>query len=311
MIHHSLICLLKHDPKGSFRTTKLSSDPSIEKLRDIYLSNIDTLKYMINYCRLNHISSYRVISSMFPLSTHVKYREKCLPILEEALKLASQINFEGIHLSLHPDQFVLLSSLNDNVNEAARYDLNLSAYIAKFIPIKLVNIHVGSKNQGFSHHKKIFKKEFLLLDRDTKKLLSLENDEKSYSFLETLEIATENDVMIVPDFHHERCHAKRANDNLNLKDIDAVIYNNIDKIITLYKNKKSLPTFHISSPRGTWASDFKSRCPHADFIDVIDYPIKLKALSKKHKIDFILDIEAKFKEEAIFDLNKKLTLKQL
>ena len=160
-------------------------------------------------------------------------------------------------MSVHPDQFILLSSINPEVNAQSRYDLELVAYISKIIPINLVNIHVGSKAQGEDIHRKIFKKEVKLLNKETQRIISLENDEKSYDFLTTLSIAQENGLMIVPDFHHERCYQRRKSDYQLVTNTDYTIYSKIEDIIACYSDRKALPTFHISSPSCGWNQKFR------------------------------------------------------
>lgn len=315
MIKHSLNCLLKDDKLGSFKTARLNASPSVEKLRDIYFSNVESLRYIVKFCQEKDIKSLRVISGLFPLASQVDYRDRVLNLLDEVGKEYAKIDFSGVELSSHPDQFILLSSANPNVNANSRVDLEIYAYMQKYIPWNLVNIHVGSAALGHEHHKKVFKEEFNRLSKEARNLLSIENDEKSYGFLETLEVAMENGCMVVPDFHHQRCYVKRLKeDGKGLsqdehfswnKEIDETIYENIDKIVSCYQHTTATPTFHLSSPIEGWNGTFKSHCIHADFIEPNDYPSKLPELSEKLGIDFRLDIEAKAKQEAIFRLENR------
>jgi UV DNA damage endonuclease len=315
MIKHSLNCLLKDDKLGSFKTARLTSKPSIEKLRDIYFANLESLKYIVKFCQEKNIKSLRVVSGLFPLASQVDYRDKVLNLLDEVGKEYGKIDYTDVELSSHPDQFILLSSANPNVNANSRVDLEIYAYMRKYIPWNLVNIHVGSAALGHEHHRKIFKEEFNKLSKEAKNILSIENDEKSYGFLETLEVAMENGCMVVPDFHHQRCFVKRTQEDgkgLSQEDhfkwneeIDKTIYENIDKIVSCYKHTTATPTFHISSPIEGWTGIFKEHCIHADYIEPKDYPGKLHELSAKLGLDFRLDIEAKAKEKAIFKLENR------
>ena len=184
MIKHSLNCLLKDDKLGTFKVVRLTSNPSIEKLREIYFANLESLKYIVKFCQEKNITSLRVISHLFPLSAHEKYHDKVLNLLDEIGKEYKKIDYSGVELSSHPDQFILLSSANPNINSNSRIDLEIYAYMRKYIPWNLVNIHVGSAALGHLHHKNIFKKEFNMLSMEAKNLISIENDEKSYGFLE-------------------------------------------------------------------------------------------------------------------------------
>lgn len=332
MILHSLCCLLYDDKKASFKTVTMSSNPSMEKIALVYHSNVKVLQYILDYCAANNIGSMRISSGLFPLATHEDYREKLFPLVEDALKEYAKINYHNIHISIHPDQFILLSSDNDDINERSRYQLDLTAYMSEFIPIDLINIHVGSAKLGKEFHMQKFKDQFKLLDWKTQQLLSLENDEKSYSFSEVLRVAQENNTMIVPDFHHERCYQKRqlalaenvlpqyAHYHEALKNgtlsndehytlnniIDENIVSHLDKIVDTYHGRFALPTFHLSSPSCGWNNNFREHCTHADFIDPKDYPVSfLKAIHDKGVL-VRLDIEARAKNAAIHRLEAQL-----
>lgn len=318
MKKHTLVCMLKDDKKSSYKTVKLNSKPSVEKIREIYFANVETVKHIVQYCQNNGISSFRVSSSLFPLASHKDYRSICLPVLDEVGKEYAKIDFSGVELSSHPDQFILLSSVNPGVNEGSRYELEIYAHMQQYIPWNLVNIHIGSKQQGFEEHAKIIKREVALLSDKAKNLLSFENDEKNYSFQETLIIAQENQVMVVPDFHHERCLQKRKENNgLGLSHeehiawnyrIDDNIYHSLEAIISTYNHSIATPLFHISSPINGWNGNFKEHCSHSDYIHIDDYPLELENLMKIKSQDYRLDIEAKAKNEAIFTLQKELLL---
>lgn len=307
MIKHSLVCLLQNEKDYGYKTLRLSSSPSEADLTRVYEYNILNFKKIIIYCQNNGIKATRVSSSLFPLSSHSLYREKALTIIDKSLKELDNFDYKGIELSMHPDQFILLSSLNPNVNLDSKYDLELTAHISKKLPIKLVNIHVGSKAQGEKVHREILNKNVHSLNSEIKKLLSFENDEKNYDFLTTLSIAQENSVMLVPDFHHERCYQRRACEYTKTnEEIDNVIYDNLEEVFKTYKGKKSLPTFHISSPLSGWCGKFKDECSHADYIDILDYPHKLYDYFKINNKEIILDIEAKHKQLAIKKLSEQL-----
>jgi UV DNA damage endonuclease len=302
-VHHTLVCLL-NDKNIGFKTCRLSSSPSIEKIREVYKHNIHTLVTILNFCRKNNIDSYRISSGLFPLLTHPNYHDKLFAMMNnEILPMVSKINFSGIHLSCHPDQFILLSSLNENVIQNSSFELNMWGYISHFIPIDLVNIHVGTKQKGIEYHTDIFMNAFQKLDKHTQSLISLENDEKSYCFLETLTLAKKAGCMMVPDFHHERCFQKRVNGELTNQECDKVIYDNIEEVFSTY-HTKALPTFHISSPKNGWVDSFKNNCSHADYIDMNDYPIHLHSFNTEVR----LDVEAKFKNDAIYRIVEEIKL---
>ena len=91
---------------------------------------------------------------------------------------------------------------------------------------------------------------------------------------------------MVYDVHHHRCNP----DELSIEEATA-------SAITTWNRE---PLFHISSPKETW--DGKNPRPHAEYIDVKDFPLFWKEL------DITVEIEAKHKECAIESLREELGL---
>ena len=322
MIHHSLVCLLHEDPykRGSFRNVTLSKARSLthqqiyDLLMSVYTDNISRLGDLIVYASTIGIRSYRVSSSLFPLATHPDYADVANDILENTIfPILSTRSYPNMYLSTHPGQFTMLTSLRDDVNQTSINELNFWGRVSKWLPIDVVNIHGGARSLGFKHHKELFLRNFDKLDDKTKSILSLENDEKSYSASEILELCESAGCMMVYDFHHERCHAKRQEPTRKIIDIDYDNISNIVRAIDTYSND-TLPLFHLSSPRGGWHGAFKDWCAHSDLIDINDYPHSVfnnKSIQDcltRWNGDARLDIEAKHKQHAILKLNKDLGL---
>lgn len=81
MLHHTLICQLD-DSKIKFRTTRVSSNPNKAQIFDICLHNINTIQKILDYCKDNDITSYRIPSNIFPLWTCPLYEQTCDEIFE-------------------------------------------------------------------------------------------------------------------------------------------------------------------------------------------------------------------------------------
>ena len=296
MVHHTLVCMLQAQ-LYRYRTVTASSQPSLAKLAEVYAHNMASLRNMAQWCKAHGIASYRVPSSLFPLATHRDYRAAVRPLVQEALATLNPEDFDGLHLSSHPDQFVVLSSLNPETVESSLRELEFWAEATPWLPLKLINVHVGSKAQP-EENLRVLETSIGRLSDAARCRLSLENDEKSYSFAETLAIAEAFGVMAVPDFHHERCHQRRHHPELSPYASDAALYEALPRVLATYTGREALPTFHISSPLGGWSGRFVDECKHADFIEASDYPLGLHQLD----IPVCLDIEAKAKENALLAL---------
>lgn len=293
MLHLSLVCLL-HETKIKYRTTRVSASPTYDKILEIVHHNIITLQDILNFCKDNDITSYRVPCDLIPLWSHPLYQNICDQVFLDTKHLWQAIETHNIYLSCHPDQFILLNSLNQDVNDRAILTLNTWAKLCEVLPIQLINIHIGGFQSSLEHHMDIISNNLPKLHSSVRQRLSFENDEKNYNASHVLHICQQLDVMMVPDFHHERCWQKRATSNVDC----SYIIENMDKIFNTYKNRTTLPTFHISSPRYGWDTSFKENCSHADYININDFPEYLLDIQET----VILDIEAKCKQQAIFAL---------
>lgn len=305
MIHFGLVCLLHSQP--GFKTVTLKKGADQQSLRDIYHFNLKRTHEIIQFAHDNDIRGYRVSSALFPLLDHPTYASLGHDILMEK---ETQILFDNIryyaqdkqmHLSLHPDQFCLLSSLRDDVNRKSLEYLELHARIADWMNINAINIHGGSKTNGLDAHYRIFHDVLQQASMNVRQKLTLENDEKSYPVNELLVWCEKENLSFTYDAHHERCFYKKKEERI-LSKIDQDIEPLFDRIKETW-NQKAFLMSHISSPRGGWDnSSFREWCSHHDYINPIDIPHAwwnyLNCLSKPS----VVDVEAKHKEAAIATL---------
>lgn len=302
MIHFGLVCLLHSQP--GFKTVTLKKGATVDELRTLYHFNLIRTFEIMQFAETQGIYGYRVSSALFPLLDHPEYAPLAQSILEEPqsqalFKRIKQFSLEKeMYLSLHPDQFCLLSSLRDDVNVKSLEYLELHSKIAEWMNIQAINIHGGSKSNGFDTHYRIFRDALNQASQQVRRLLTLENDEKSYSVEELLNWCEKEKLSFTYDAHHERCFQKKKN-NLTLDEIDSAVIPMYDRIIATWQDKPFIMS-HLSSPRGSWNSEsFREWCSHHDYIDTADIPTAwwsyLSGLSKPT----VIDIEAKHKETAI------------
>ena len=122
------------------------------------------------------------------------------------------------------------------------------------------------------------------IDLDDAKII-IENDDKTYTAQETLNLCNELHLPMVLDIHHHNC---------NNSDDD--IYKLIPKIFQTWKNEKLPPKLHFSSPK-TGEKDRK----HADFINPNDFVNFLENI-KTFNTDIDIMLECKEKDLALFKL---------
>jgi UV DNA damage endonuclease len=274
----------------------LQTDPQAarKKVSDVVFHNIKALQMALDYCRQNSIRSFRVSSDLIPHFTTLRKLNLITDsLLKEISYELSSIDSHKIILSMHPGQHVNMGSPNLDVIKNSLQDLNEHFFVADILDCKEINIHVGGTYGNKNETKKRFitnMREFIPSDKLA--YITIENDELNYSVEDIVEIAMELGIRATYDIHHQRCYNLRNPDQRTEKQ-------NLELCRPTWKNY-TYQRLHISSPKFGYSNVVASR-PHHDYINIADFPLWLNEYSDIH-----LDIEAKAKELAIADLERKL-----
>jgi UV DNA damage endonuclease len=297
-MNYSLCCLLDNNKNIKYKTYTRKSLQSLEivdartKVINVINHNIKTLQSFIDYCYENSIKSYRITSDLIP---HLEYitqsnilQEKDFNAIKQNIK---NINKRDIVLSLHPGQFVNMGSPDESVVEKSIREIEYHILIADLLDFKEINIHLG----GSYGDKAQAIKRFLTNIDKFKEYITIENDELSYSIDDCIDVSRESGIPVTFDLHHHRCHSLRDDYEPQKSEYDYFL----ECKQTWINSGRDYMRIHISSPREGYSTCAKSR-PHSDFINPCDVPEWLLEESEKFKI--YIDVEAKKKEKAIFEL---------
>ncbi len=299
MLRLGLCCLFNQSPIRFRSATakfvkRLDRSAQRTRLGELCLDNARSLVAAVEEVHRLGIGAFRVSSPLLPLYTHpeVGYRLEDLPNSEEitATLISVKILKEklGIRLSFHPDQFTLLSSPRPEVTTASLEELDYQAMLAALIGADVINIHgggvYGDKGSALSR----LVKQVSILPEPIRSRLTLENDDRSYTVQDLLPVCKKLSIPLVYDVHHHRCNP----DGLTIAEATTAC-------LQTWQLLGREPHFHISSPKHGWQG--KPR-PHADFIDITDFPAEWKEL------DATIDVEAKAKELAVLKLQQELLL---
>jgi UV DNA damage endonuclease len=299
MLRLGLCCLFNQAPiRFRSATAKfvrpLDRPAQLVKLSELCLDNARSLVAAVEEVYRLGFGSFRVSSPLLPLYTHpeVGYRLEELPDAREitatlrsvkALKEKYRLRF-----SFHPDQFTLLSSPRPEVTAASLKELDYQVMLAELIDADVINIHgggvYGDKQSALSR----LVKEISALPEPIRIRLTLENDDRSYTVEDLLPVCEELDIPLVYDVHHHRCNP----DGLTVAAAT-------EACMRSWRRLGREPYFHLSSPKHSWNG---KPGPHADFIDIADFP------AEWHGLDATIDVEAKAKELALLQLRKELSL---
>jgi len=260
----------------------------INKLKQVTYSNFVDLKRILEYNIKSNIHFYRITSALIPLATHPDvnwdYRSK----FNADFKLIGDIiKDNNMRVDTHPDQFNVINSVDDNIVENTKRNLWFHANLFKDMgyPLGKMVLHVGSAAGGKNAALKRFENNFKNYPHEITSKLILENDDKTFTAKEILQLCKTIGTPMVLDVHHHICN----NDGDNISEI-------LPDIFDTWNSEVLPPKLHFSSPR-----DGPKDRKHADFIDgkhFVEFIESCKPLNKN--IDIM--IEAKQKDLALYDL---------
>ncbi len=191
----------------SSRTFRLKSY-SEKRLMETVENNLDCLGRILRFNLRHNILFFRITSDLVPFASH--------PICKFDWQGSFGKRFKGIgdfikncdmRISMHPDQFTLINSLDNRVFENSVRELVYHAQILDLMELGTsakIQIHVGGVYGDKETSMRRFVERFEMLDEIVKRRLVIENDDRRYNLKDCLKISAEVGIPILFDvFHHE------------------------------------------------------------------------------------------------------------
>lgn len=264
-----------------------------------YTNAVDLAK-MIKWNEKYNIKFLRISSEMFPFASHAEYGytlEHAAEPLKEAGRLAMEY---GHRLTMHPGQFTQLGSPRKEVVVNAIRDLEFHCELLDRLQLKgqadrdaVMIIHMGGifgdKVATLERFKEVYTTR---LSDKIKQRLVLENDDMCWSVDDILPICQELSIPLVLDWHHNNIITGKLREgtyDVREQHGAAIKKTWTDKGITQKQ--------HYSEPREGALTNMQRRRHSAR---TFDFP----------PCDDTMDlmIEAKDKEQAVFEMMKKFKL---
>jgi len=266
-----------------------------EKLNEIIKLNLESLNEIINYNIKNNIHFYRISSNLIPLASMKSVPFDYVgPFQYLYQKIGDKIKQYSIRVDMHPDQFTVLNSTKkevlDNTIEILNYHYNILE--ALNIKDKVLILHIGSNVFGKEASIKRFINNYNKLPDYLKECITIENDDKIFNIVDTLNLCKKINRPMVLDYHHHICN----DGDINIKDY-------YTKIFSTWKNIR--PKIHFSSPKNKTKKDIRSHHDYINSDNFISFIEQIKNLS----FDLDIMLEAKAKDEALFRLVRELKFK--
>ncbi|SHJ16075.1 UV DNA damage repair endonuclease UvsE [Lutispora thermophila] len=276
--------------------SKLSDDDTrLYKLRKITQKNLHNTLRILRYNEAYNIKVFRFTSKLVPLATHplTEGWDYAKDFEKEFKEIGDFVKSRDFRVSAHPGHYTLINSKSKEVVKSSIKDLEYHVRVFEAMGLedykyKLV-IHIGGLYKDKEESIERFKENFVMLPDGIRKRLILENDDKSYTAYDVLNICKELKVPMVLDVHHHRC----VNNGEDLEDL-------LPEIFDTWNGEAFNPKVHFSSSKNP--KNFRS---HADDIDVDEFRSFLD-IAKKIGRDFDVMLEAKNKDVALLNLSNKL-----
>lgn len=280
-------------------------EAAIRKLERLAAENLHNTLRLLKHNLAHDIQVYRMTSKLIPLATHKDLGDwDPYPALQESFaEVGRFVKQHGMRVSFHPDHFTVLSTPRSEVLHHSIQDLrhHTNMLLAMGLSASMKNnIHIGGAYGDKPSAAARFEEHFQLIDQDIKERLTLENDDKTFTAIETLNVCKNLGLPMVLDIHHQWVN----NEGESPWELWPEIVRTWDTPLAQAGSDASCPLppkIHVSSPKST--SDLRS---HADGVDVVPLLSFLRKIARNTpQLDVM--IEAKLKDGALFGLMKDLS----
>jgi UV DNA damage endonuclease len=184
----------------SSRTFRLASY-SDRRLMETVASNLACLQRTLQYNVEKNILFFRITSDLIPFASH----EVCTLDWQDTFavtfkKIGKFIENHTLRISMHPDQFVLLNSLEERIFQNSLREL---AYHADFLDLlgldqsAKIQVHVGGVYGDKEKSMERFIGRYRTLPKKIRQRLVIENDERLYSIADCMEIHAHTGIPVL------------------------------------------------------------------------------------------------------------------
>jgi UV DNA damage endonuclease len=274
--------------------------------------SIEALHDVFAYLEREDIGMYRLTASLAPYATHPdmpQFHGQVEECRDELAALGERARANGLRLSTHPGQYVVLNSEDRAVRDGAIRDLELQAALLDAMglgPEAVVVLHVGGAAGGHAAGIDRFLEGFERLSDAARARLVIENDDRTYALSHVLDLHRRTGLRVVWDILHHHC-----NDPDGIPDREA-----LEAALATWPDGQ-VPKIHYSSPK-TAMEERRKRTgrrversivlpqlrAHADMIDPIAFEQFLRNTATGLAFDVML--EAKAKDLALLRLRAQL-----
>ena len=273
----------------TFRLASYSEDRLAETVR----LNLACLKKTLEYNVRHGLLFFRIGSSLVPFASHPICTFNWQRHFRDELKeLGDYIKEQGIRISMHPDQFVLINSHNPEVVTRSVSELVYHCELLESLGLDKsakIQIHVGGVYGAKDQARERFSENYRKLPEMVRQRLAIENDHLSYSLKDCLLIHEQTGIPVIFDFFHHACLHNGENRRQALEMAAATWSSRDGVIMTDYSSQKN------GAVQGS----------HADSLDESGFR---ELLEETAGLDFDIMLEIKDKELSALEARRLLDL---
>lgn len=298
MIRLGLCCInTRLREKGIFcsRTTP-RSHYTVKKAKELALQNIADIIKMVEWNSEKGIQCLRLSSDIFPHYTDPEVEPYTLEFAEAALREAGEAARRcQQRVVMHPGQFNQVGAKDPEVFEKTCRELEMHAWILDTMGIDqdgVLCVHGGGLYGDREATTERWIRQFSELPPCVQKRLAIENCERCYSVEDCLTISHACNIPLIFDNHHFECF-RLIYPSHPISSTTAHEW--IPKVLETWKRRGIRPLFHISEQRKAARIG-----AHSDLIETL--PDYYEEIPRKYNVEIDIEVEAKWKEQAIFHL---------
>jgi UV DNA damage endonuclease len=277
--------------------------------------SLEMLETVLDYCDRNDIRFYRFAANIAPYATHPdlpQFHRQVEECADELAAFGARARELGIRLTTHPSQYIVLNSDSERTQVAAARDVEMQAALMDAMglgPESVCILHVGGMVGGRDAALERFERGVELLSEAGRRRLILENDDRTFSLEDVLEVHRRTGLRVVWDILHHHC-----NDPAGIPDREA-----LELALATWPDGE-LPKIHYSTPKTAMEERRKKvgrrverswvlpqLRAHADMIDPIAFEHFVTETAAG--LDFDVMLEAKAKDLALLRLREQLAVR--